>query len=165
MPFVYRLQKVQELRERRKQEQERRVQKARERVREVEKAIESKKAEIRQVRDNMLVAGHMMLQASDMFLQRLQEQLQTLYEDLERAKQELEYQMQLLIKAQAELEALNKHREKAYEEYLEEEKQKELKLMDEIAGQRYFRKQLENADTEAMDELSQLEESEVLDHV
>ena len=69
MPFIYRLQKVQELRERRKQEQERRVQKARERVRQVEHAIEAKKTEIRQVRENMLIAGHMMLQASDLFLQ------------------------------------------------------------------------------------------------
>ena len=113
----------------------------------------------------MLIAGHMMLQASDLFLQHLQEQLQQLYQDLERAKQELEYQIQLLIKAQAELEALNKHREKAYEEYLEEEKQKELKLMDEIAGQRYFRNQQQRDDNEKEEDSLSTEEPETLGHV
>ena len=58
--------------------------------------------------------------------------------------------MQLLIKAQAELEALVKHKERTHEEWLEEEKQKELKLMDEIAGQRFFRSKEANLEADRL---------------
>lgn len=141
MPFVYRLQKVYELRERKKKEQERRVQRARERLRQVEHAIELKKTEIRQVRQNMLTTSHLLLESHDIYLQKLNDDITKLNEERVIAQNQLDYEMQLLIKAQADLEALNKHKERSHEEWIEEEKQKELKLMDEIAGQRYFRNQ------------------------
>lgn len=141
MPFQYRLQQVYQLRERKKQEQERRVQRAREAVKQIELAIEAKKSEIRQVRQNMYQASHMLFESHDLYLERLNQQLDELHQDLEIAQQKLEEEIQLLIKAQADLEALVKHKERAYEEYLEEEKQLELKQMNEIAGQRYFRQQ------------------------
>jgi flagellar FliJ protein len=142
-PFVYRLQKVFELRERKKKEQERRVQEAKARVARIQEEIQAKKHEIRVLRQNMLTAPHILMESHDIFIHALNEQLEQLYRDLEMAKQQLEYEKQLLIKAQAELEALVKHKEKTYEEYLEEEKRKEMKLLDEVAGQRYFRAQQE----------------------
>lgn len=141
--FNYRLQKVFELRERKKKEQERRVAEARARVSQIEQDIQAKKHEIRVLRNNMLTASHVLMEAHDIFIHSLNEQLDQLYRDLALAKQQLEYEMQLLIKAQAELEALIKHKEKAYEEYKEEEKRKEMKILDEVAGQRYFRAQQE----------------------
>lgn len=158
--FVYRLQKVFELRERKKKEHEQRVIDAQKRVRDVETAIEDKKNEIRMVRKNMLASPHTLMAAHDQFIHHLNDQLEQLYDDLARAKEALEYERQLLIKAQADLEALVKHKEKAREEWLEEEKKLELKMLDEIAGQRYFRAKLqEELDNAEYEQLLQ-EESE-----
>lgn len=150
--FVYRLQKVYELRERKKKEQERRVQEARARVVQIEQAILAKKHEIRVLRQNMLTAPHVLMEAHDIYIHMLNEQLEQLYRDLEMAKQQLEYERQLLIKAQAELEALVKHKEKTYAEFLEEEKRAEMKRLDEVASQRYFRAQQEKLQEEQLEE-------------
>ncbi len=161
--FIYRLQKVFEMRERKKKAQEQRVAEARKRVREVETAIEEKKNEIRMIRKNMLASPHTLMAAHDEYLHHLNQQLDQLYEDLEVVKQELEHERQLLIKAQAELEALIKHKEKVYEEWLEEEKRQEMKRLDEVAGQRYFRAQqleLEESNAEAEQEWLELNPNE-----
>lgn len=150
--FVYRLQKVFELRERRKKEQEQHVIDAQKRVREVEVAIEEKKDEIRDVQKNMLASPHTLMAAHDSFLHHLNGQLEQLHEDLSYAQSELDYERQLLIKAQADLEALVKHKEKAREEWLEEEKKLEMKRLDEVAGQRYFRAQLEKSEDDVLSE-------------
>ena len=149
--FVYRLKKVFELRERRKKEQEERVGQAQRRVREVENAIEEKKNEIRSIRKNMLTAHHTLMAAHDDYLHHLNQQLDELYLDLEKAQQVLAHERQLLIKAQAELEALVKHKEKALEEWKEEEKRLEMKQLDEVAGQRYFRAQAQMAEDDRID--------------
>lgn len=151
--FIYRLQKVFELRERRKKEQEQRVVDAQKRVRAAEAAIEEKKTEIRDVQKNMLASPHTLMAAHDSFLHHLNGQLEKLHVDLEKAKAALSHERQLLIKAQADLEALIKHKEKAREEWLEEEKKLEMKRLDEVAGQRYFRAQFEKAEEEAMEAL------------
>jgi len=146
--FNYRLQKVYDLRERKKKEQERRVQQAAQKVKQIQQDIQAKKHEIRVLRQNMMTAPHVLMEAHDLFIHKLNDQLDQLYRDLEIAKQQLAYEKQMLIKAQAELEALVKHKEKAVEVYREEEKQKEMKLLDEIAGQRYFRAQQEDLEEE-----------------
>ncbi len=160
--FVYRLQKVFELRERRKKEQEQRVVDAQKRVREVEVSIEEKKDEIRDVQKNMLASPHTLMAAHDSFLYHLNGQLDQLHGDLAQAKAVLDHERQLLIKAQADLEALVKHKEKAREEWLEEEKKLEMKRLDEVAGQRYFRAQLEKAEDDALEAI--LSEEEALDY-
>jgi flagellar protein FliJ len=139
--FVYRLQKVFELRERKKKEQEQRVVDAQKAVRKVEQAIEEKHQERRQVKEHMLSVGGQMLEAGDRFLHHLNQQIDVLREDLRQAELKLEMERKLLLKAHADLEALVKHKEKMLEEWLEEEKIKELKMLDEVAGQRYFRLQ------------------------
>jgi len=151
--FVYRLQKVFELRERKKKEHEQRVIDAQKRVREVETAIEEKRNEIRTVHRNMLASPHTMMAAHDQFIHHLNAQLEDLHLELARAKEALEYERQLLIKAQADLEALIKHQEKAKEEWLEDEKRREMKMLDEIAGQRYFRAKLQ-AELDLAEELA-----------
>lgn len=141
--FVYRLQKVYELRERRKKEQERRVSEAMERLRRAEMAVVTKQQEIKSVRDHMFSSPGFMLESHDIFLQKLNEDLEFLKYQVTVAHEQLEYERQQLLKATMDLEALIKHKEKAYEEYLEEEKAEELKRLDEVASQRYFRQQLE----------------------
>lgn len=150
--FAYRLQKVFELRERKKKQQEQRVIEAQRHVRDIELAIEEKKNEMRIVQQNMRTAPHTLMTAHDDFLQHLNIQLDMLYDDLRQAQAILEEERKLLIKAQADLEALNKHKEKAREEWLEEEKRQEMKVLDEVGGQRYFRAQLQAAEDAAWDE-------------
>lgn len=139
--FKYRLKQVYNLRERKKKEQEQRVAEAQAKVRQIELKVEEKKQEIRTVRQSMLVVHHTLMPATDRFLEKLNEDMVFLLEDLQDANKELEFQRELLIKAQADLEALVKHREKMYEEWQEEEKKREMKQLDEVAGQRYFRAQ------------------------
>jgi flagellar FliJ protein len=158
--FVYRLQKVYELRERKKKEQEQRVIDAQKRVREAEDAVQAKKEEIRETRKSMLSSAHTLMAIHDEFLHRLNQQLDALYEELEMAKRRLEHERQLLIKAQADLEALVKHKEKAHEEWLEEEKRLEMKQLDEIAGQRYFRAQQAKMEELLEEEQARLDNAE-----
>lgn len=147
--FKYRLQKVFELRERRKKEQEDRVVKAQNRVREVENMIQQKKNEIALQKQNMItllqenkmIAAHTLMGVTDDYIQKLYKDLDDLFVQLQTAKDELAWEKQMLLKAHAELEALVKHKEKSLEEWKEEEKQKEMKQLDEVAGQRYFRAQ------------------------
>lgn len=139
--FKYRLKQVYNLRERKKKEQEQRVAEAQAKVRQIELKVEEKKQEIRSVRQSMLVIHHTLMTATDRFLEKLDQDMVFLLEDLRDANKELEFQRTLLIKAQADLEALVKHREKMYEEWQEEEKKREMKQLDEVAGQRYFRAQ------------------------
>lgn len=149
--FVYRLQKVFELRERKKKEQEQRVIDAQKAVRKVEAAIEEKRKELATVRQHMLTAPHTMMEAHDAYMHLLHQKLEDLRTDLQRANSKLSQERQLLIKAQADMEALIKHREKMQEEWREEENRQELKRLDEVAGQRFFRAKLNNAEEDAAD--------------
>lgn len=108
--FTYRLQQVYNLRERKKKEQEQKVIFAQQRVRDIELQIEEKKSEIRQVRHNMLISDHMLMPVHDRYIHKLNQELDQLYLDLETAKQQLAYEKQLLVKPQADLEALIKHK-------------------------------------------------------
>lgn len=146
--FVYRLQKVYELRERKKKEQEQRVIDAQNAVRQAEIRIEEKKNEIRSVRKSMLTSPHTLMAMHDEFLHHLDGELENLHQDLDYFQGKLSYEKTLLLKAQAELEALSKHKEKAREEWLEEEKKREMKILDEIAGQRYFRAKAQEQEEE-----------------
>lgn len=146
--FVYRLQKVFEIRERKKKEHEQRVADAQQRVREIETAIEEKQNEIRMVRKNMMSSHHMLMLAHDEYVHHETQKLEELYKALDFARQQLEHERQLLIQAQTELEALVKHKEKALEEWKEEEKRLEMKILDEVAGQRYFRQQSQAEESE-----------------
>jgi len=152
--FVYRLQKVYELRERKKKEQEQRVIDATKAVREVEQAIEAKYEERRQVKEQMLSLPTSMMEYSDRFLHHVNQQIDQLNEDLRHAEIRLNEERVLLNKAHAELEALTKHKEKMEEEWFEEEKRKELKQLDEVASQRYFRMGQERL-SEEMDDLAE----------
>ncbi len=155
--FVYRLQKVFELRERRVKEQEQRLIKARRIVQEIEDKIEEKKNEIRLLRQNMLTAPHTLMGSHDEYIHKCNHDLDQLDIDLQEAEARRLEEAQRLVQYQAELEALEKHKEKSLEEWKEEQKQTEMKQMNEVAGQRYFRATLE-AEEEAREERQSLEE-------
>jgi flagellar FliJ protein len=137
--FQYRLQKVFDLRERRKKQQEQRVLDAQAQVKQVEDRIAAKHQEIRTLSDLMKTAPGSSLADYDRFIYKLRQDLDELHLERRYALDRLEVEKQLLQKAQSDLEALIKHKEKAIEEWKEEEKARELKQLDEVAGQRFFR--------------------------
>lgn len=147
--FQYRLQKVFELRERKKKAQEDAVAYAMGKVREVEEMIEAKKNQIRLLKHNMMTSPHTLMADYDNFIHVCNQELDELYEKLKNAQDYLAWERQLLVKAQADLEALVKHKEKAVEEWKEDEKRKEMKMLDEVASQRYFRDQQSQQDEAA----------------
>ncbi len=157
-PFIYRLQKVYELRERKKKQQELLVIEAVARVQAVETSISEKKNEIRLLRQNMLSSPHTLMSMHDEFIHGLNHDLDQLYVDLQEAKEHLARERELLIKAEAELEALEKHKEKTYEAWLEDEKRLDLKRLDEVASQRFFRNQLEELEREEIETLAEEEQ-------
>jgi flagellar export protein FliJ len=141
--FVYRLQKVYELRERKKKEQEQRVQEAQAVVRAAEARLQANLQEQAGVIEQMRISPPMMLEMGDRFLQRLREKHVELRAEKEVAQQKLKEEEDLLQVRHKELEALEKHKERCLEEWKEEEKAIEMKMLDEIGSQRYFRNQQE----------------------
>jgi flagellar protein FliJ len=150
--FRYRLQKVFEMRERKKKEQEEAVGRAMARVRQVEEEIQRVKGEIRTLDENRRKAHHTMFEMYTNYIYTQYNELEVQYQNLAQAKEDLEWEKQLLLKAHAELEALIKHKEKSFEMWLEEEKFKEMKMLDEVAGQRYFRQTQEKLEEERLDQ-------------
>lgn len=148
--FVYRLQKIFDLRERRCKLQQQRVLAAQQAVYAVEAKIEAKRNEIRLVHQELLTGPHMMMAANDRYLHRCHEEHDRLVRvDLVDAQRRLSEEQALYEKYRADLKALEKHKEKAREEWQEEEKRQELKMLDEVGSQRYFRAQLEQAEQDA----------------
>ena len=139
--FVYRLQKVFELRERKKKQQEQRVLEAQAAVKAAELALEQHYQKLGELAVFMRTAPPSFYENYDRYKEQQKLEEAQLKQNIQFAQEHLEHQKQLLIKAQADVEALVKHKEKAREEWLEEEKYLEMKQLDEIGGQRYFRQQ------------------------
>jgi flagellar protein FliJ len=152
MPFRYKLQKLYGMRERKKKEQEQVVQEAEAAVRKVQAKLNAKLQEQADVRQQRQQIDAMMLERIDLYLQHLVVKIQEIQVEVDQAKQKLKDEEALLAQYHMELEALEKHKEKAKETWLEEEKAREMKVLDEIASQRYFRQMVERAAEEAEDE-------------
>ncbi|MEB3244425.1 MAG: flagellar export protein FliJ [Vampirovibrionales bacterium] len=157
--FAYRLQKVFELRERKKQEQERRVQQATEAVKLAKQRVQANRDEHKQVLNHMYRSPSTMYEYHDRYLNKLDVLLVQLKASLEEAEQRLQEEREKLLKAQAELDALVKHKDKAYEEWQAEEKQLDMRRLDEVAGQRYFRQQAQNAQDDLAEALQRSEDA------
>ncbi|MBK8191241.1 MAG: hypothetical protein IPK79_12425 [Vampirovibrionales bacterium] len=157
--FVYRLQKVFDLRERRCKIQLQAVIEAQQAVYAVEAKIEAKRNEIRLVHQHLLTGPHMMMESHDRYLHRCHEEHDYLVKvELVEAQRRLHEEQALYERYLADLKALEKHRDKAREAWQEEEKRLELKMLDEVGSQRYFRAQLEREqDDQEEEELKQEE--------
>ncbi|MCE2931280.1 MAG: flagellar FliJ family protein [Vampirovibrionales bacterium] len=145
MPFRYRLQNIYNMRERKKKEQEQVVNEAQNAVRKVQVRMDAKIAEREDVRHQRKTINPMMLDTIDKLLVRYAEQIVEIKTELDEANRLLKEEEEKLAICRQELEALEKHKERAKEEWLEEEKQAEMKMLDEVASQRYFRQMVESA--------------------
>jgi flagellar export protein FliJ len=140
--FVYRLQKVFELRERKKKQQEQRVIEAQNAVKAAEQALATHYKKLEELATFMKTAAPSFYENYDRYKEQQKIEEAQLQQQITMAQDHLALQKQLLIKAQADVEALVKHREKAREEWLTEENYIEMKQLDEVGSQRYFRQKL-----------------------
>jgi flagellar export protein FliJ len=156
--FVYRLQKVLEMRERKVKEQEQVVIEAKKFLAVAQQKVVSKQQEIRSAQQSMHAGPHTLLAMHDRFIHRSMQELETLQQECYQAERRVIEEAKRLIQYQAEMEALVKHKDKAYDEWKEEEKRAEMKVLDEVATQRFFRAKLSREIDEALDLATAMEE-------
>ena len=152
MPFIYRLQKILEIRIRKKEEQLQEVIKAQEEVNRIELLIIKNLQEIENLSQQMRQANPMMYDQYDKFIKHLWEEDKKLQQEKQLALENLEKQKELLRIREQEVNVLEKHKEHQKEDYIKEQKAKELKELNEIGSQKFFIKSKENKEQEEYEE-------------
>lgn len=158
MPFVYRLQKILDFRIRKKEEQLLAVQFAQKELAIAEQNIRQNEKEIEITKQNQRQADSLMMEAYDKFLHHLWEKAKQLEEIRQGKEQKLQEEIAKLVELEKAVKVLEKHKERAKEFYLEEEKQDELKTLSEIGVQRHFQHSREkNEDDELFKQIELME--------
>jgi len=138
MPFVYRLQKILDFRIRKKEEQLLILQRAQQELFKAEEDIRRNLQEIEATKTNMRRCDYTMMEAYDKYLHHLWDKGEQL-ELVRQAKEEVVIQeMHRLVELEQAVKVLEKHKEKNYETYIQEEKNAEMKKYSELGVQRYF---------------------------
>ncbi len=140
MPFVYRLEKVLNFRIQKKDEQVEVVKKAEQEVQRIQDEINQNHNTVMTLRASMRTADPMMMESYDNYIVHLYEVIEQLEQEKEVAVQRLQEEKEKLAELEKAVKVLETHKEKMHEQYLEEEKKREMKMLDEVAGQKYFAK-------------------------
>lgn len=138
MPFRYRLQKILEIRIRKKEEQLQVVIKAQEEVERIELLIIKNLEQIHTLTAQMRSADPMMYDRYDKYIKHLWEEDEKLKEQKQEAIRVLEHEKEILKIKEQEVNVLEKHKEHQREDYIKEEKARELKELNEIGSQKFF---------------------------
>ena len=155
MPFNYRLQKFLEISIRKKEEQLAVVQECQKEVMRIEGLINENNKNIQDTRINMRKSDPRMYDGFDKFLKHLYEEGEKLEQKRQEALDILHKEEEILRQREMEVDVLDKHKEHKKEEYLYEEKMRELKTLNEIGSQKHFMKSRENASEEELEEILQ----------
>lgn len=156
MPFRYRLQKILEIRIRKKDEQLRVVIEAQAEVDRIEALILDNLNQIKTLSEQMKVIDPMMYEQCDNFIKHLWEEDKKLQIQKQEAINVLEQEKETLKIREQEVNVLEKHKENKKEVFLQEEKARELKELNEIGSQKFFlRKREEKENQELQDYLIQ----------
>ena len=153
MPFQYRLQKFLEIRIRKKEEQLEVVQKCQKEVIRIEGLIEANNQNIKDTRINMRKSDPRMYDGFDKFLKHLYEEGEKLEQERQEAIRILHKEEEILMQREREVDVLEKHKEHKKEEYLYEEKMRELKTLNEIGSQKHFMRKRENEYEQEIEEM------------
>ena len=148
MPFVYRLQKILEIRIRKKEEQLQVVIKAQEEVRRIELLIIENLNQINSLTQEMRQANPMMYEQYDKYIKHLWEEDKKLQVQQQEALDALEKEKEILKVKEQEVNVLEKHKEHQKEDYIKEQKAQELKELNEIGSQKFFIKNREKIEEE-----------------
>ncbi len=155
MPFQYRLQKFLEIRIRKKEEQLEVVQKCQKEVMRIEGLIEANNQNIKDTRLNMRKSDPRMYDGFDKFLKHLYEEGEKLEQQRQEALKVLRREEEILMQREREVDVLEKHKEHKKEEYLYEEKMRELKTLNEIGSQKHFMRKREAEYEQEIEEMLQ----------
>ncbi len=153
MPFNYRLQKFLEIRIRKKEEQLEVVQKCQKEVMRIEGLIAQNNKNIQDTRINMRKSDPRMYDGFDKFLKHLYEEGEKLEQQKLEAIKVLRREEEILMQREREVDVLDKHKEHKKEEFLYEEKMRELKTLNEIGSQKHFMRKREQEYEQELDEL------------
>ena len=150
MPFRYRLQKILEIRIRKKEEQLQVVIKAQEEVNRIEFLILKNREQIETSTQQMRSSDPMMYDQFDKFIKHLWKEDEKLQQQKQEAIENLEKEKAILIIKEQEVNVLEKHKENQKEEYIKEEKAKQLKELNEIGSQKFFIKSKEQREEQEL---------------
>ncbi len=153
MPFVYRLQKILEIRIRKKEEQLQVVIEAQEEVHRIELLIVENLKQIENLSSQMRQADPMMYDQYDKFIKHLWEEDKKLNDEKQKAIENLNKEKEILQIKEQEVNVLEKHKENKKEEYVKEQKALELKELNEIGSQKFFIKNREQKEEQELMEL------------
>lgn len=153
MPFVYRLQKILEIRIRKKEEQLQVVIEAQEEVHRSELLIVENLKQIENLSSQMRQADPMMYDQYDKFIKHLWEEDKKLNDEKQKAIENLNKEKEILQIKEQEVNVLEKHKENKKEEYVKEQKALELKELNEIGSQKFFIKNREQKEEQELMEL------------
>ena len=159
MPFRYRLQKILEIRIRKKEEQLQVVIKAQEEVRRIELLILENLEQIQKLTREMRQADPMMFEQYDKFIKHLWEEDKKLQIQKQEAIEALEKEKEILRIKEQEVNVLEKHKEHQKEDYIKEEKARELKELNEIGSQKFFIKNREIKEEQELLEYLEMQEN------
>ena len=152
MPFRYRMQKILEIRIRKKDEQLQAVIKAQEEVDRIELLIIKNMEEIKSLTAQMRQADPMMYERYDTFIKHLWKEDEKLKNQKKEAEIALEKEKELLKIREQEVNVLEKHKEHQKEDYLKEQKALELKELNEIGSQKFFIRSREEKEEQELEE-------------
>ena len=148
MPFRYRLQKILEIRIRKRDEQIQVVIKAQEEVQRIELLIIQNLEQIQKLTAEMRKADPIMFDSYDKFIKHLWEEDKKLQLQKQEAIEALNREKEILKIKEQEVNVLEKHKEHQKEDYIKEQKAKELKELNEIGSQKFFIKNREKIEEE-----------------
>lgn len=161
MAFVYRLQKVINYREQKREEQREEVKKAEREVVRIQGEIDETKNQVSVLRKNMYTSPHTMMESFDIFIRHLREEIEKLENQKLIAIQRVKEEKEKLAECEKAVKVLEKHKEKMHETYLEEEGQREMRALDEVAGLKHFAKtrlkQIEDAEDQDKEDKEEAE--------
>ncbi len=156
MPFQYRLEKVLKYRIRKRDEQINVVREAQNEVMRIQAEIDKNVNTINLLRKSMRSAHHALMENYDNYIKHLDEIIAKLEEEKQEAIKRLEEEKEKLKEMEKEVNVMEKHKEKAHEIYKDEQKRAEMKVLDEVAGQKHFAKMQERIQEELSEEERQL---------
>ena len=160
MPFSYRLQKILEIRIRKKEEQLQAVINAQKEVDRIELLIIKNLQQIDDLTKQMKKADPMMFEQYDKYIKHLWEEDKKLQQQKLEALEALNHEKELLKLREQEVNVLEKHKEHQKENYIQEQKALELKELNEIGSQKFFIRNKEKKEDEEYEEyLEYLEKS------
>jgi flagellar FliJ protein len=155
MPFEYRLQKILNYRIKKKEEQIEIVKLAERAVVRIQNEINNHRKTVLELRQNMHSAAHTMMESYDVYIKYTNDIIDRLEEEKLLAIQKLEEEKAKLIELEKGVKVLEKHKEKAYAQYKEEENKAEMKRLDEVAGLKHYAK-TQAANQEELEELEKI---------